>query len=205
MLTDTQHHSSLNGLVERLQRNFTVKSLGPWKLDHRLLRSDKSSPRWQNVLQLGHFPRKVFIGIEPPQESANSKKNDDPLCISTIPQAQKDSYNTLLATKLSLLWIPRSDVSTSNGVAYEVGDNIVRLGELRAAGSGQGLRGVLVSIQIPSEEVAGGTMEKDDETTVKTIIKEIWHKFGIEGAKEAWGFGGEAGEIKAWCEILKTR
>jgi hypothetical protein len=157
------------------------------------------------VLHLGHTPRKVFIGIEPPQENANPRKSDEQLCITAIPVNQKDSYYTLLATKLSLLWVPRSVVSISNGVAYEVGDSIVRIGELRAAGSGQGVRAVLVSIQVPSDEAADGVMEKDDEAAVKSLIKEIWHRFGIEGAKEAWGFGGEAGEIRAWCEILKTR
>jgi hypothetical protein len=225
-LTDTQHLSAQSGLVDRLKKSFTANALGAWRLDHRLLRStpnsseDKSSTRWQHVLHLGHFPRNIYIGIEQENNSskkggsaANGKPDDetkgsgtnDRLSITTIPVAQRDSYNTLLAAKLALLWTPKSVVSVPHGIAFEVGDSIVRMGELRAAGSGQGVRAVLVSIQVPSGEAPDGVMAKDDETAVRMVISEMWQRFEIEGAKEAWGFGGPADEVRAWCEILKVR
>lgn len=225
-LTETQQLSTLPSLVDRLKKAFNTKTLGTWKLDHRLLRStpnsseDKSSTRWQHVLHLSHFPKHIYIGLEEETNgskksggAANGKSDDEikgnglnsGLSITTIPEAQRDSYNTLLAAKLALLWTPKSVVSISNGITLEIGDSIVRMGELRAAGGGQGVRAILICVQVPSAEAPGGVMGKEDEEVARMFISEIWQRFEVDSSKEAWGFGSPMSEVKAWCETLKVR
>jgi hypothetical protein len=204
-------------LIERLYQAFQPRDLGVWKLDYAQSKSvttaeDKLPARFKHVLQLSHFKRGVVIAIEDPTsrstgikfEGSKSYVSSGGLSIATIPVSQKDAYNTLFATKFAALWQPRSVFSITNGHAFEVGDFTVRLGELRAAGSGSGVRSVIVSIQSPSEGTALG--EKDC-AAIKSMITALWTAFGVgsEGVKETWGFGSEESQIKAWCEILKLR
>ena len=106
-----------------------------------------------------------------------------------------------MAQKMAALWAPRFTATIPKGVTFEIGDIIVRIGEVRAEGTGQGVRAILVSIQIPSD----ADMSAEDEAVSKGIIMELWKSLGVERAREAWGFGDEPKVVKAWCDILKSR
>jgi hypothetical protein len=218
LLTDAQNLSSLPKLAERLQRAFdggqSISPL-PWHLEHRLLRSvsaseDKIPVRLKHILKLGHRPSRVVIAIEDAAAAAAKGNGGGAFDIAYIPAGQKDTYNTLLAAKFPALWVPRSVVAVANGIAYEIGDVAIRMGEVRAAGSSaQGVRAVLVSIEVTSLEYGPDGPTKEEEETAKSIIRSVWKRIAddkqLEAAKEAWGFGTDTSQVKAWCETLKSR
>ena len=97
------------------------------------------------------------------------------------------------------------------GVAFDLGEFVVRLAEVRQADMQQTLRGVVVAIDavlpgmsvLGDGEVGGGVSgagkgETDEkvgnakvvvvpsEEVVKKMIREMWISFGIAGARETW-------------------
>jgi TATA-binding related factor (TRF) of subunit 20 of Mediator complex len=189
-------------LVERLQKEYNAIGPNPFALEYRLYRStnpadDKVSKeaRWHHMLHMQYYPRQLFFRVF---EYPNGVESSS---VSSISDTHVNDYKTLMAQKMAALWAPRFTATIPKGSTFEIGDIIVRIGEVRADGTGQGVRAVIVAIQIPSE----ADMSKEDEAVPKDIILELWKSFGIERAKEAWAFGNELKVVKAWCNILKSR
>lgn len=147
------------------------------------------------MLHLQYYPGQNFFRVF---EYPNGVESSS---ISSIPDTHVNDYKTLMAQKMAALWAPRFTATIPKGVTFEIGDIVVRIGEVRAEGIGQGIRAVLVAIQIPSH----ANMSTEDEAVSKDIIVELWKSLGVDRAKEAWGFGDEPKVVKAWCDILKSR
>jgi hypothetical protein len=189
-------------LVERLQKEYNAVGPSQFGLEYRLYRStnpadDKISKeaRWHHMLHLQYYPGQNFFRVF---EYPNGVESSS---ISSIPDTHVNDYKTLMAQKMAALWAPRFTATIPKGVTFEIGDIVVRIGEVRAEGIGQGIRAVLVAIQIPSH----ANMSTEDEAVSKDIIVELWKSLGVDRAKEAWGFGDEPKVVKAWCDILKSR
>jgi TATA-binding related factor (TRF) of subunit 20 of mediator complex len=200
-LTAPHHLSSMSSLIERLQREYNTTNSKPFALEYRLYRStnpgdDKTSKeaRWHHILNLNHIPGKAFRAFEFPN-------GPESFIISAIPDKDINDYKTLMAQKMATLWTPRSNAAITHGVAFKVGDIDVRVGEVKTEGASQGVKAVLVAIQ---SLLIDNSTEEDDAVS-KNILMEVWKQFGVDGAKEIWGFGNEQKIIKAWCEILRGR
>jgi len=144
----------------------------------------------------------------------------------TVPAEQFDSFYNILTSKFAALWSPRPVASVSNGVAYSLGDFVVRLGELRQGTGQQPVKGVVVCIQTAPQSAAQvdgehdiaaldgedtGIKEEEDEIqTTQALIRDLWKGFGVEGAKEMITASNsqrdadrQFQEIRMWCELLR--
>ena len=139
----------MSSLIEKLQKSYNNTTIGAFALEYSLYRStipvdDKISKdaRLHHLLHLQHIPHKAFRVYDFPNGTESS--------ISSIRDADINDYKTLMAQKMAALWTPRFTVTISKGASFEIGDGIVRIGEVRAEGTSQAVRSVLVAIQIPS-------------------------------------------------------
>jgi hypothetical protein len=137
--------------------------------------------------------------------------------IITLPSSDAEQLQMLLAARFGALWMPRPGIHIV-GSAWELGDAVVRLGELRqmAGGGGAGgqqggaLKGVVVAIEIKDGGAdAGEGPEEARFNMVREMVKEIRGFMGLEGeqykAREILGAGEDGGEIRLWCEALRLR
>lgn len=95
-------------------------------------------------------------------------------------------------------------MSVKNGQAFEVGDYIVRAGEVvqgyGAGGSALG-RGVVVEI----EWTGSG---QDGDADGEGLVQAFWDTLGVKGARECVnvaGMGEGFGSVRQWCEVLRIR
>jgi len=169
-----------------------------------------------------HHPGKAYFSIADP---ANAESGADNATI-TVPAEQFDSFYTILTSKFAALWSPRPAASVSNGVAYNLGDFVVRLGELRQGTGQQPVKGVVVCIQAtpqsaaqvdgehdaaaPNGEGAEVKQEDDEIQTTQALIRDLWRGFGVEGAKEMMTASNSRSdvdrqfeEVRMWCELLR--
>jgi len=187
------------------------------------------------VLHLSHHGQKAFVAVDGHGAAKSNPANDTSGkaamatasgmadTVITIPLSQRDQFYDLIKTKMGALWTPRMTLQVLNGAAFEAGDYIVRMGELKQVGSQQIIRGVVVCIQSkPSPEQDNETVDKmkvDDSTTHgqdestkvrRDAVRDFWKKFGVvEGTKEAFcasqpGDDGFA-EVRLWCSVLRLR
>ena len=128
--------------------------------------------------------------------------------------------------------MPRLTETVNSGVAFDLGEFVVRLAEVRQADVQQTFRGVVVAIDavLPSMSVLGNgetdgvaEVEKNEKEgddvivpgeAVKEMIRELWKSFGVESAKETWipfakdgttVMGRGARLAQMWCEALQGR
>ena len=118
----------------------------------------------------------------------------------------------------------------SNGLAFAVGDFVVRYGELRqgsssgsaaaAGAAGQaGARGTVVEVEWSSGGGAGGEKDgkdvKDEEEKegedweiAEVVIRRFWEDLGVKGARgfvRVPGLEMGEGEVRQWFEALRAR
>jgi hypothetical protein len=147
------------------------------------------------------------VGFDNASEKGELQSNKTPsFTVASIPMAYRESYLKCLNQNSGRLWTVRSPYQINQqeqgGTVFEVGNCVVRIGEIRVAGHASP-RALLVAIEMPYE-ADDGSWNTDDEDAIKAIIKEILTTLGFESGKEAWGFGSEDTIVRAWCEILKT-
>lgn len=237
-VTDAAHVNQLEQLNDRFLNLYNPNPLGPWGLEHRLLRSadtpntsdPKTQPRHQEILTLLHRPGKAFVAIDG-QPSAVQKPNgagrtegDKAAKIGdsviAIPAQQRDEFYRMVANKMAALWTPRMMLGIQNGMAYDTGEYIVRMGELKQVTSQNTNRALIVCIQShggpgqetePTQkpEAETGAKEEQERQLRKEAVQKFWKTFGIEGAKEAYHVSkpgdDEFEEIRLWCDVLRLR
>lgn len=169
-------------LIEKLQREYNTTGSAPFALEYKLYRStssntDKSSreaqAQWQHLLHLQHIPKRAYRVFEyPPGLEQYS--------VSSIPDADLNEFKTLMVQKLGALWLPRSSSVVTKGLAFNVGDANIRIGDVRTDAAG--VKAILVAIQIPMDP----NVAKEDDDVLRAIVTEMWKSFGFEGAREAW-------------------
>jgi hypothetical protein len=115
-----------------------------------------------------------------------------------------EEFTQLLVSRFGPLWTRRQVLQVSNGQAYEVGDFVVRFGEVREIRQGQGgvqhIRGTVAQITWAGDEV--------DISTAEASIREFWNELQIPGAKEFTKVAGldlGFGEVRQWLEVMRLR
>lgn len=134
----------------------------------------------------------------------------EPAAIISIPAGpQTEDFVQLLNAKFGPLWAQRQTLSVKSGLAFEVGDYMVRVGEVVQgyAGGGAALgRGVVVEvgyIGVDGEGEDGG-----DGDDVEGVVQTFWDTLGVKGARECVnvaGMGEGLGCVRQWCEVLRIR
>jgi TATA-binding related factor (TRF) of subunit 20 of Mediator complex len=170
------------------------------------------------VLWLSKYSDRFFSVVQEPPKTG--KKELGPLVVVSMPSQQKENWYTLLTQKMAALWTRPVLVAVLNGLAYDVGEFSVRIGELRQPGNAQApVRGIVVCIQssLPTadEELVDdespeardpAKSEGASASEVHELLRVVWKTFGVEGAKEAFGLTGSLDgqqEARLWCELLQ--
>lgn len=210
-----------------IQRTLRVEQIPHrWIIEHKLFRStpNPAAPqdpiRYHHLLNLSHIPGKTFLHITDPEGT-----------VIAIPASQSDGFAQLLMFKLSALWTPRYSHLVHGGTGWSNGEFNIRLGEVRTSGPQGQSRGVVVCI---SEQVfeddneedgidsldqtngagaeTNGEMGQEELEAQLRIIREVWEKCNVQGAKEtAVKVLGQTkeqrafAEVRMWGELLKFR
>ncbi|KAL9636471.1 MAG: hypothetical protein Q9164_002793, partial [Protoblastenia rupestris] len=145
------------------------------------------------------------------QAGSNEAPVPEPATIITVPPgAPTADLTNLFLTKFGPLWQPRQTVGVSQGQTFEIGEFVVRVGELRQIGGsgGQVVKGVVCEVEWVGDEEDG---EQDLEVE-KEVIRGFWEGMGVKekGVRE-WFWraevGGKQGEERGrcWLEALRMR
>jgi hypothetical protein len=197
--------------------------------------------RYHHLINLSHIPGKTFLYITDPinpatgavVEQKNAKVASPEAVVVAIPANQSDGFAQLLMYKLSALWTPRLSHTLHGGSMYTYGEFTIRIGDIRSSGPQGQSKGVIVCIsqQVPdtddSEDATDGlknsTVELDADETNGTndgealeiqykIIREVWERLKIPGAKETviktLGRSKQErnfAEVKMWGDLLRFR
>ncbi|KAF2498009.1 hypothetical protein BU16DRAFT_525578 [Lophium mytilinum] len=230
--------SAFQNIVSAIQLNFIATPLPNWHLAHHLSLStpatsgDTNPPAYHHALSLTYHPGKTFLHIHPqPVPGVPTKPGPDNVVVA-IPATQAESFNNLLATKLSALWTPKHSLNIRDGHAYRIGEMVIRVGEVRAAkgvgGNPPALHGVVVCIEsrvgdanTSDDDYAPAVPSKADVSegvmAVHEMIRGLWNDLEVpvgrkEGVKMALGqyegLGEEhaaEAEVRMWCQILRLR
>ena len=167
--------------------------------------SKKPPIRYLQILTLSHHPGRARVAIitTNASSSSGSEASSDPATIVAIPAPQgSNEFVQLISSRLVPLWSPRHALQVSNGQAWELGDFVIRFGEVKQGqGGSQQIRGTVVEI----EWRAG---EPDDWETAEQDIKSFWTHLDIPGAREfikVPGFDHDSANVRQWLEALRLR
>jgi hypothetical protein len=236
--------TALPALTERLRAAYPeqdIVPIGRWALEHKLMRdtpgllpqSGKASkPRYMQFLSLSHYPSHGFISTsEPEAPHPASTPHSNPaqiapqgagggtgesMVMTTVPPS---SYNTLFqhfVYAAQPFWAHRLTMAVPAGVVYEVGDFLVRMGDVRQTYPTARVRGTVVEIEwrgpsvVEGLGVGGGDedgfgfgFEGVEEADVDAeylataeLIREFWNRLRFEGAREAILVNGVGREVK---------
>ena len=114
----------------------------------------------------------------------------------------------LVISKFGPLWQQRQVTNVGNGLAFEIGDFKVRVGEVRqgsAGGAAQMGRGAVCEVQWDG---AGDGEGEDAWEAAEGVIRGFWDGLGLTGARECFwvpGLGLGEGTVRQWCELLRIR
>ena len=147
-----------------------------------------------------------------------------------IPAAQAEPFAALLTSKQSALWTHRQTHSVRDGATFQVGECVVRAGEVRMPRLGSGgqhvAQGVVVCIETKLQGSGEGEGE-DAEVAVegdgdgdggekgvsveamreaRETIRGLWKNLGVEGGKEGVkevmsNYAGAEEEQARWAEV----
>lgn len=209
-----QQLQSLPSIRSKLIAKFDPVPLGSWSLDHVLFRSvettDQTPHRFQHILHLRHRPGKAFVAVSQPKSNKGEVATKDH--VITIPSPQMEAFTTLLRDRFAALWTPRASLRVTGGLAYDTGELVVRLGELRQMGGQQPLRAVLCSIETKTISASEDKGTNQDHDVAKAVLSNAWKSIGVDGAKEVFAAyateqAAEDGfdEARLWCEVLRLR
>ncbi|KAL9098757.1 MAG: hypothetical protein Q9163_005639 [Psora crenata] len=217
--------SPLQELLTRLSAAYNPTPLAPWTVHHRLFRSTpdgstSSKPlgtRYLQILSLPHVSARTTVAITSTSTSQAGDSHGaapEPTTIITVPPgAATSDFNHLLLSKFGPLWQPRMMLTVSHGQAFQIGDFVARLGELKQI-SGPGASGVQIGrgAVCEIEWTAGGEEGELGMQAGRTVIRGFWEGLGItdKGTRE-WFWrpevvGTEREEMaRIWLEVLRLR
>ncbi|KAI9659426.1 MAG: hypothetical protein M1821_001684 [Bathelium mastoideum] len=223
---ENQPRPTLAEVEERVSRAFNCAPVGRWHLALRQFRSTVPSavdaaPRGGAAAPTSLQVLSMSTGAGPPEVTVTSKVEGQPQTFSGIGSNQFESFLQLVTTKLGGLWTLRPPGQVASGSVYDIGEFLIRVGELRPAGSQTASRGLIVMIEevespLPEDWKGpsdfGYTDYLDPDSTVgRDMLKEIWNRLHIGGAKEFFGSGprgaksGRYEEAQLVCEALRLR
>jgi TATA-binding related factor (TRF) of subunit 20 of Mediator complex len=226
LVTGTNAASPAATLITHISRTYSLKSLGGYLLDHRLLvdtssllPGHKAPSKYTHFLTLpAHFPGKTFIGTSASNSAAHSngtsngtaaepKGSAGEFTLVTIP-SHTDTLFPLLMQRMSPLWVPRQAHRLEGGASFEVADFKVRIGELRISGGrGQGgVRGCLCEIEF----LGGDDGKNGDDEDIEELSRAFFQSL-VRGSDVDAGtvkvIGPVAGEgsrlVRQYMELLK--
>ena len=216
-------------MEERLKKEFGSTQIGRWNLELRQFRSTVQSA---DAASRGGVAAPSFLQVlsmstrdGPPAVTVTTTIEAQPQTSIAIPPDQTENFLQLIASKLGGLWTPRPPLQVFRGSVFDLGEFLVRVGELRQAGSQNALRGLIVIIEevdlaAQSEEYTAknGSCSAGDangiginSTISRDMLRSIWNSVHIEGAKEfirAVPRDPEAtrfDEAQHCCEALRLR
>lgn len=113
----------------------------------------------------------------------------------------------MIVSKFGPLWQPRQTLSVGHGIAYEIGDFRIRLGEVKQVGSGGGQmgKGAVCEVAWVGE---GAEQDREGLEAGEAFVKGFWEGLALRGAREVFwvpGLGDGEGTIKQWCEVLRPK
>jgi hypothetical protein len=231
--------TALQQVIDRLTLLFNPRPLGRWGLEQKLFResinlaagqdsnrapSSAQTLRYVQVLNFTYRPRKNYFATSLRRASigqngslANGSVNgqkDDLISIKTISRPEFGTEDGFDVTEkfMGPMWAHRQTLQVYQGVAYEIDEFRVRVGDLRQLAPRQQVKGTVVEIQwVRSED---GDEEAEDEMMGEVLIKGFWKKFGMElGEKQVVKEfvrmprvqNEEIGLVKQWVELLRLR
>lgn len=155
---------------------------------------------------LSYHPGKVFVGCT----QRDAKEEPLPQHIIAAPASvQTDDFFMFTALrKMEPLWNLRAMVKVDGGLAFELKDWRVRLGELKQSGA-QGPRSRGWVVEIACKE----TEEEANEEKFQDEVRDFWADVGkdVDGMKifttQQQDIGGDNkfASIKLWMEVLRMR
>jgi hypothetical protein len=199
-LTDQQQTQDLTAIKEQLLLKFPTVAPQSWRLNIRFLRSNanpaenKTPPDTQYILRFSHYGDQAFLAIE----------SGEDFPVISIPSDQMDTFVKLITDKFNTLWSVKMLFAVTNGASYEVDDVTIRLGELRAPGPSQAIRGIICNVQISSSI----TLHASQEKTARLVVTDVADTLGFTGAKKyfrSWASDDTSEEVKLWCNALSQR
>lgn len=131
-----------------------------------------------------------------------------PATIIAIPSGlQSEEMVQLVVGKLSPLWSHRQTLHVGNGVAFEMEDFRVRVGEVR-----QGQTALVKGTVVEVEWLAAADVDSEEQTdwdTAQLVIRAFWDTLGIEGAREVIRIPGSGNKgfdlVSQYCQFLRSR
>lgn len=131
-----------------------------------------------------------------------------PATIIAIPSGlQSEEMVQLVVGKLSPLWSHRQTLHVGNGVAFEMEDFRVRVGEVRQ-GQTALVKGTIVEVEWLAA-ADGDSEEQTDWDTAQLVIRAFWDTLGIEGAREVIRVPGSGNKgfdlVSQYCQLLRSR
>lgn len=177
-----------------------------------------STSRYLQCLSLSHRPGRSYVAISAPQAQTragtpassvgDSAGGEVPATIIAIPSGlQSEEMVQLVVGKLSPLWSHRQTLHVGNGVAFEMEDFRVRVGEVRQ-GQTALVKGTIVEVEWLAA-ADGDSEEQTDWDTAQLVIRAFWDTLGIEGAREVIRVPGSGNKgfdlVSQYCQLLRSR
>ena len=177
-----------------------------------------SATRYLQFLSLSHRPGRSFVAISAPQAPTRAgtpassvgdgASSEGAATIIAIPAgSQSEEMVQLVVGKLSPLWSHRQMLHVGNGLAFEMEDFRVRVGEVRQGQSAL-VKGTVVEVEWLAA-ADGEPEEESDWDTAQLVIRAFWETLGIEGAREVMrvpGSGKRAFDlVNQYCQVLRSR
>lgn len=179
-----------------------------------------STLRYLQFLNLSHRPGRSYVAISTPQAQTRAGTpassagdgagtgGEGPATIIAIPAGlQSEEMVQLVAGKLSPLWSHRQTLHVGNGVAFEVEDFRVRVGEVR-----QGQTALVKGTVVEVEWLAAADADSEEDTdwdTAQMGIRAFWDTLGVEGAREVVRVPGSGNKgfdlVGQYCQLLRSR
>lgn len=120
---------------------------------------------------------------------------------------QSEEMLQLVVGKLSPLWSHRQTLLVGNGLAFEMEDFRVRVGEVR-----QGQTGLVKGTVVEVEWLAAADEDSEEESdcdTAHLVIRAFWDTLGIDGAREVMRVPGSGNKgfdlVNQYCQLLRSR
>lgn len=120
---------------------------------------------------------------------------------------QSEEMLQLVVGKLSPLWSHRQTLLVGNGLAFEMEDFRVKVGEMR-----QGQTGLVKGTVVEVEWLAAADEDSEEESdgdTAQLVIRAFWDTLGIDGAREVMRVPGSGNKgfdlVSQYCQLLRSR
>lgn len=196
ILAELQYLNSLASVKEKISHHYNAVPLGPWSLDFRLLRATEDQSKYsQAILRMSHRPNEGCVVVD--------TGSIFPSII--IPATQTQAFAQLMSEKFNTLWATKAAYIVSNGGIYNIGDFVVRLGELRQPGQASSqVKALVCNIELAVSDIEG--LAQDGITSAAVV--DIGKRLGFAEAKiSIQTFQGDAQtqEVRLWYEALNFR